>query len=264
MQAKAAERYLTEKISLPTWSENKRGTPNSFLRSALFSAVQSKDRIDMKKVVLASQAGIIVTYTGQQLNQEDLTVWECLVHLAKDQPLGNICEFNAHEILKSINASVGGDQYEYLHDIIIRLTGGVVEIKHIGNTFFGSLIESGVRNDETRKYTIKLSRELIKLYGKTEWTAVNWDQRALLKRKPLALSLHGYYSSHKKPLPVKVETLMKFTGGNNKLIKSFKQKIKTALNDLIKIDFLEGYCISESNIVTVTKRLVVRDTKARR
>ena len=71
----AQEREATEVIQLPLWPEAKRGTPNSFIRSALFSAIQSKDRQFLKEVTLASQDGSTVKYTGQQLNQEDLTLW---------------------------------------------------------------------------------------------------------------------------------------------------------------------------------------------
>jgi len=31
-------------IQIPLWQESKRGTPNSFIRSALFSAIQGEDR----------------------------------------------------------------------------------------------------------------------------------------------------------------------------------------------------------------------------
>ena len=95
-------RQSTQPIQLPLWPEPKRGTPNSFIRSALFSAIQSKDRAFLKGAALFSQQGIEIKFTGEQLNQEDLTLWETLVHLAKEQPLGNLCNFTAHGILKAL------------------------------------------------------------------------------------------------------------------------------------------------------------------
>ena len=251
---KSLERSQVKDIKLPVWPETKRGTPNTFLRSALFSAVQSKDRLDFKDEILASQAGIIVTYTGEQLNQEDLTVWETLVHLSRDELLGTICEFSAYEILKVLNLPSDGDSYVRLHKTIIRLTGGVVQIQHAGTTFFGTLIHSGKRDDESNFYRIELSKDLIKLYGKTEWTAVNWEQRAALKRKPLATALHGYFSTHKKPYPIKVETLLKFSGSRNKRLAGFKEKLKKALDELVKIEFLSSYYIDSNDLVTVIKK----------
>jgi len=86
----AKEREEIEAVQLPLWPEPRRGTPNSFIRSSLFAAIQSKDRTFIKEKVLGSQKGITVKYTGEQLNQEDLTVWETLVHIARQQPLGNV------------------------------------------------------------------------------------------------------------------------------------------------------------------------------
>jgi hypothetical protein len=250
---KALEKSRGKDLMLPNWPNNKRGTPNTFLRSALFSAIQSKDRADLKGAVIASQSGIIVTYTGQQLNQEDLSVWECIVNLAKQHPLGCTCEFTAYEILKSIGLPNGGENHKRLHEVIIRLTACAIEIKHAGPTFFGSLISSGLKDELTGHYKIELSRDLIKLYGKTEWTGVNWDQRNLLKRKPLAQALHGYYSSHKKPHPIKLETLQKYTGGRNKQLAGFKIKVHAALNELVKIGFLDSFFI-DGSLVYVTKK----------
>jgi hypothetical protein len=142
-EKKIVERNRSNVIQLPIWPEPRRGTPNSFIRSALFSAIQSKDRVFMKEVVVASQKGITVKYTGEQLNQEDLTLWETLVHLSKDDPLGNKCVFTAHKILKAMNISPGGDQHKQLHSAIIRLTACAVEITHEDKTYFGSLIKSG-------------------------------------------------------------------------------------------------------------------------
>ena len=39
-------------------------------------------------IKMASQDGITIKYTGEQLNQSDLDVWETIVNLARDQPLG--------------------------------------------------------------------------------------------------------------------------------------------------------------------------------
>ena len=65
-----ADRQSTRIIKLPFWSELKRGTPNSILRSALFSAIQSKDRVFMDGETVFSQQGINIKFTGKQLNQE--------------------------------------------------------------------------------------------------------------------------------------------------------------------------------------------------
>lgn len=239
-------------LQLPLWPNAKRGTPNSFLRSALFSAIQTKDRKYIDGVELASQEGTRIKYTGQQLNQEDLTLWETLVHLAKEHPLGNVCSFTAHGILKAMDLNTGGDEHARLHKGIIRLAGGISEITHQGKTYFGALIKSGVKDELTSHYNIELNRDLIKLYGETQWTAIDWPQRLELRRKPLAQALHGYYSSHRTPHPVKLTTLQRLTGSRNPQPASFKRQCRAALNTLVEVGFLQGFII-EGELVTVNR-----------
>ena len=93
---------------------------------------------------------------------------------------------------------------------------------------------------------------MIKLYAQNTW--VDFKQRAALKRKPLAQYLHGYYSSHKNPYPVKIETIYNLSGSKNKRPTNFKIKVDLALSELVKIGFLNSYEISE-NKVTVDKKI---------
>jgi TrfA protein len=250
MQAIAREREEAAVIHFPLWPDEKRGTPNSFLRSALFAAVQSKDRIYMKESILFSQQGISIKYTGEQLNQEDLDVWEAISHLARQHPLGNECSFTAYSILKALELPLGGCQHQRLHSAIIRLTACAVEIRHEGRVYFGSLIESGVKDEVTSHYTISINKKLNRLFGDNGWTAIDWQQRLLLRRKPLAQALHAYFSSHERPYPVKLATLQELTGSQNKQQSDFKRKVKTALEALIAIGFLASYLIEE-DLVTV-------------
>jgi hypothetical protein len=243
----------TNVTQLPLWMEIERGTPNSFLRSSLFSAIQSKDRQYLEGAILHSSKDVVVKFTGQQLNQEDLTVWDTLVHLARNHPLGNVSVFSAHALLKEIGLETGGDQHRRLHTTIMRLNGAVVDITHEGKRYFGTLIQSGVKDELTKHYVIQLNPDLIRLYGANQWTALNWAQRVDLRGKPLALALHGYYSSHARPYPVKLETLHKYTGSSNRTPKSFKAAVTRALRELVTVRFLEGFKF-EGDLVTVSKK----------
>ncbi len=245
-------RRSAEIIQLPPWPEPKRGTPNSFLRSALFSAIQSKDREFLRGVTLASQDGITVKFTGEQLNQEDLTVWETIVELAKKHPLGNLCAFTAHGIITALNQTPGGDQHERLHKTIIRLIACAVEITHEGKTYAGSLIEGSKKDEITSHYSLRLNRDLIRLYGETQWTAIDWQQRQLLRRKPLAQALHAYYSSHQQPFPVKLATLQRLTGSRNSQAAGFKRHCRAALDELVQLGFLTSYS-TDRDTVTVQR-----------
>lgn len=253
LEKKSAERSLSKDILLPECLDAKRGTPNGFLRSALFSAIQSKDRVWLKDAILASQDGVSVRFTGEQLNQEDLTLWETLVHLSKEKPLGYVCEFTAYQILKSLQINTGKAEYDRLEKSIDRLTACQVKITFNGKTFSRSLIIGYEKLEVTSHYRLELSRDLIKLFGKSDWTAIDWDQRITLRKKPLAQALHGYYSSHKSPFPVKLIFLQRLTGSKNKQAADFKRKINAALEELVKIGFLESYSIDDDKVTVKRK-----------
>lgn len=251
---KARQREAAMPIQLPLWPEPKRGTPNSFIRSALFAAIQSKDRVFLKEATLASQRGISVKFTGEQLNQEDLSVWETLAHLARQHPLGCMCEFTAHGLLKSLGQHTGLSQHKQLHSTIIRLTACAVEITHEGKTYFGPLVKSGLKDELTSHYRIELNRELIRLFGDNQWTALDWQQRQQLRGKLLAQALHAFYSSHRQPFPIRLDTLRGYVGSRNIQRAGFKIKLRAALEELVSIGFLTGYDIT-GDAVTVVRTL---------
>ena len=252
MKEVSRQREAAQVIQLPLWPEPKRGTPNSFIRSALFAAIQSKDRVFLKEATLASQKGITVKFTGEQLNQEDLSVWETFAHLARQHPLGHLSEFTAHGLLKSLGMHTGLSQHKQLHSTIIRLTACAVEITHEGKTYFGPLVKSGLKDELTSHYRIELNRELIRLFGENQWTALDWQQRQGLRGKHLAQALHAFYSSHRQPFPIKLDTLRSYVGSKNFQKAGFKVKLRAALDELVKIGFLSNYAI-DGDIVSVDR-----------
>ena len=252
MKEVSRQREAAQVIQLPLWPEPKRGTPNSFIRSALFAAIQSKDRVFLKEATLASQKGITVKFTGEQLNQEDLSVWETFAHLARQHPLGHLSEFTAHGLLKSLGMHTGLSQHKQLHSTIIRLTACAVEITHEGKTYFGPLVKSGLKDELTSHYRIELNRELIRLFGENQWTALDWQQRQGLRGKHLAQALHAFYSSHRQPFPIKLDTLRSYVGSKNFQKAGFKVKLRAALDELVKIGFLNDYAI-DGDIVSVDR-----------
>ena len=219
-------------VYLPKWPEPARGVGNSALRGALFAAIQGKDRRYMEREVLTVQKGMKIRFTGMQLNQSDLNVWEQALHLARKHPLGTRCDFSATSFLKGLGQRTGKSQHEWLKYTFARLGSCSVEITHNGKTYFGSLIEGGVRDEYTGQYVLNLNPGLVKLYGAGMWTAIDWEQRLLLRRKPLAQWLHGFYASHADPHPMKVETLHQLSGSRNKDKWGFKRDLIKALENL--------------------------------
>lgn len=75
-------------LALELWPERVRGVPNVALRGALFGV--SKVRTTAKKrTLIAALSGIEIRFKGERFNQHDLDTWEMLLHLGRDQQLGD-------------------------------------------------------------------------------------------------------------------------------------------------------------------------------
>ena len=253
-------------IQLPLWPEPKRGAPNAVLRGALFAAVQGKGRIALDRELLAAQDGITIRYTGWQLTQSDLDVWEQTLHLARTQALGTKCYFTARGFLKALTRQASGQNLEWLKSSLARLAGAVVEISDGRRTYFGTLIERGVRDKETGQYAVEINPDLAAFYGRSQWTQIDWEQRQLLRSKPLALWLHGFYATHAAPHALTVEYLHKLSGSQTKQLRKFKQNLTQALRDLQAAGAIQGFTIQDNlvDVQTVPSRSQQRHLAARK
>jgi hypothetical protein len=227
--------------------------------------VRRAPRSFQQRVQKASVEGIRIIHTGPQLDQADLDVWEQALQLARTGGLGCRIQFTASQFLKCIGRGNGKSQHEWLKGAFARLASSVVEIKDAHRTYFGPILHHGGRDDQTGRYVIEMNPKIIELYGFDGWSSVEFSQRMALKKRPLAQWLHGYYSSHAKPFPVKVETLHRLCGSQNAAIKGFKQELKSALEKLEevthwrwKIDALDLVHVSKLPTASQSRHLLKR------
>jgi len=234
---------------LPIWPEPTRGIPNPVLRGALFAAVQGKKRAVFQRELLACQKGLQIRFTGIQLDQSDLDVWEQGLHLARHHPLGTRCEFSAYGFLKALGRKTGKSEHEWLKNSFARLMGCGIELTDQleRKTYGGSLLEF-MRDELSGRYVVIFNPKILKFY-EGGWTAIDWQDRQRLRGKPLALWLHGYLATHAKPYPIKIDTLRSFSGSGNKQTKSFKRSLVTALNELKGIGFIMGFDFDGDTVI---------------
>jgi hypothetical protein len=218
-------------LQLTLWSDSVRGVPNSALRSALFSVIRQGKRKSMFKEKLSSNNGITVIFTGFKLDQADLDVWQRVLHISKET-LGQQVNFTANSFLKGIGRTASGASYKWLKDSLTRLQSAVVEIKDGSKTYSGQLIHNYYIDEQTRECVVELNPKLSSLLGDEQWTGLEWEQRKKLLGKPLALWLHGFYSTHSEPFEYKIETIHKLCGSETIELFKFKQNLSDTLKDL--------------------------------
>ena len=126
----------------------------------------------------------------------------------------------------------------------------MVEITAGRRTYFGTLIEDGIRDEDTGRYVVEINPKLAKFYGRTQWTQIDWEQRQRLRGKPLALWLHGFYASHAAPHALSVEYLHRLSGSQTKQLRYFKKNLAQALRDLEAAGAIKSFEI-QSDLVYV-------------
>ena len=201
------------------------------LRGALFAAIQGKGRIALDRELLAAQDGITIRYTGWQLTQSDLDVWEQGLHLARTQALGTRCRFTEKGFLQALGRQSGKSGRDWLRSAFARLAGAVVELTQGSRTYGGTLLEF-YRDEDTGRTVLEINPKLAPFFGRSQWTQIDWEQRQQLRGKPLALWLHGFYATHAAPHALTVEYLHKLSGSQTKRLRKFKENLTHALRDL--------------------------------
>lgn len=215
---------------LPLWPEPVRAVPNGFLRSALFGAIAKGRRRYIEGEQIAALDGIEIRYTGQRLDQGDLDVWESVLHAVRAQALGSKCRVTSYALLKLMGKTDTGKNRATLQKRIERLVACALTIKQGRYTYIGGLIRFAAKDEETQEWVIELDEKLRPLFAADQFTQVEWAVRHALDGKPLAQWLHGFYASHAKPYPMRMETLLKLAGSENDNPRSAQQKLRHAMD----------------------------------
>ncbi len=244
-------------VYLPAWPEARRASPNELVRSALFNVRNHNvKRRDFKDEPIAVFGDATITYRGEELRQDDLDVWLQLLHLARQQPLGEWVEFTPGAMVRVLGWPHGGASYRRLRTCLSRMQATAIAIrsKRLGKGVSVSLVrmfewqnEGGSSLDRWRVW---IEKPMHPLFAEPYYTLLEWDQRKALG--PLAKWLHGFYASHAEPYPLKVATLQAACGSEMAATKDFAKKLRRALNELKAAKFLKIWRI-EKGLVHVVR-----------
>ena len=230
----------TTEVQLPIWPEAVRAVPNGFLRSALSGAIAKGRRRYINGEDLAAVDGVTIRYKGERLDQGDLDVWESVLHAVRLHELGSQCRVTSYALLKLMGKTDTGKNRTTLHNRIERLVANAVTIKQGRYTYIGGLIAGAAKDEETQEWVIELDAKLRPLFAADQFTQVEWAVRHELNGKPLAQWLHGFYASHAKPFPLKIETLHRLCGSEAGEMWKFAQTLRKALDDVAEASATHG------------------------
>jgi hypothetical protein len=225
---------------LPIWPDAVRAVPNGFIRSALFGAIAKGKRRYIDGEQLAALDGVDIRYTGQRLDQGDLDVWQTVLQAIRLQELGSQCRLTSYALLKLMGLTDTGKNRVTLSKRITRLVASALTVKQGRYTYIGSLISFAAKDEDTQEWVIELDPRLRPLFAADQFTQIEWAVRHELSGQQIAQWLHGFYASHAKPFPFKVETLLKLCGSEDASPTSGRQKLRKALDAVTEASTAHG------------------------
>lgn len=235
-------------LLFPHWGVTRKAAPNAMFRCALFPAMSANKRKALQEQKLGSVDGVTTYFSGWQFDQSDLDVYLVLLDFMKDDPFGTEREIPAYAILKALGRGTGKAQYKWLHSVIIRLCGGVMDMTDHKKRYFGQLLHGGVKDEITKHYKIIINPKLAVLFGYGMWASIDWKQRSDLGRNQSAKALHAYYSTHAAPAAHTFDTLAEIVGLTAKTIRNRNAAILKAHEVLKKTGFLSDYTATKTSI----------------
>jgi hypothetical protein len=245
-----------EIVQLPLWNREAPAAPNAALRSALFPAIQSKDRRFINNEIVASVAGVEVKLKGEQLNQEDLDALLALENVAREHPDTLTCQISERGLLRMLGRRSGTTNEKALADSLLRLEQPIT-VKMGRFSYSGGFVHHIYKDDITKRYVVQLNPRLGALL-RTGWTALDTGIRRQLTGKLLALWLQAFYATHDKPFAYSVEKLRELSGSRTAALKKFRQNLKTAVKDWAATGDIQGWTIDASDNLHITKPRQIR------
>jgi hypothetical protein len=236
---------LPTKEFIPVTEPLSRAIPNVFLRSALFGIQKKGVHLTVKNKEILSMSQYQVLFSGEELNQMDLIVWDALVYLFKQKSTGSnrvrVTIFEVCKFLGYVNSQETRDQVK---NRIFKLVLAVVQVKGKQHAMYMShLIQSfALIEDEPNAYHLEFDNHLLCVFRDTDdYTFININIRKQLGQNQLALWIFHFYASHKEPIPFSLEYLHDLSR-SGLIQKEFNRALRSAL-ELIK----NAYVTENSN-----------------
>jgi hypothetical protein len=218
---------------LPEIFEDKRAIPNVFLRGALFGMVRKGKRALVGDKPIFTMSQYEVFFSGYELDQNDLEVWDTLMYLAKTRNVDTELRITLYELCQQMRLSDQKINRENIFNRAKRLQFGQVFIKAHDKKYVGSLIDDVYVDVEgDGKVVIRYNKRLAPLFADNDYTLISADIRHLLGDNQLARWLYNFYETHNQPMPFAIHFIQKLCRSESSP-KEFKRLIKNAL-ELVK------------------------------
>jgi hypothetical protein len=244
------------------WRDDQRPIPNAMARSMIFKATKNMDEFRTDEERLEAIRGYTILSSGPVLTQEHKDIYSEILQLFRGKEATNTAHSTARELIKNLSLKDGTNTRQRLLKMIDQIAFTRIKIDiDLPNKkvhFAGSLLNViSVERKGTGEIDIEFEIPAkMRLYFKQDdktYIKANIERTLKGEGSLLAKALYSFYSSHKEPYGMKIDTVCNLFGVKIKNNRRRKQTVKTALALLHENGFLKSYMISKNNLVMVER-----------
>jgi hypothetical protein len=240
-------------LFIPGLNSNTSAMPNRLAESSLFAPiakVAASARTFHRNAVLVSRRNTQITYTGEQLNEEDADIFCQLTALATCSDLDQPVVIERSKFLKSIGRATGKEQYDWLNERIKAFTAATLYIKitspdgktskNIGSEESLHLIDKYKLNEDG-KYTFSLDKRWAELYGNNEFSL--WDKSARMdigRNQTLAKHFQRLVATSSDQKQTYSLQFLKDRAQYKGRMRDFRTSVDSALLELIRVGVIKS------------------------
>ena len=242
--------------------EQTRAVSNPLARCSLFAPV--KERQNFRDYVLVGEVdGVKIEFKGEQLNQDDHDTFLQLVKMGNHKPFGEDIIQAVNPVLRGLGRGTYKSQRKQFFLEVDRLVSGTLRFTPKGKpSYICHLIDDAstpqdqaVLPEYQRRLTYRLNPKISLFYKSAVYTLFDWQERVKIKGRGSELSkwLHLWIISNAEQFAHKVETIRDKCGSNDKTLKSFRQKLRQALDLLKEAGIICTWRIDDADLVHIER-----------
>ncbi|KGR62610.1 transcriptional regulator [Xanthomonas vasicola] len=232
-------------FDIAPWPDTMRAMPNDTARSALFTTRNKKTPRDalQNKVIFHVNKDVKITYTGVELRaDDDELVWQQVLEYAKRTPIGEPITFTFYELCQDLGWSINGRYYTKAEQCLSRLQATAMGFtsERVGHLESVSLLHRFRvldRGKKTSRCQVLIDEEIVVLFAGEHYTKFIWEKYR--KLSPTARRMFDYFSTHREPYPLKLETFRLMCGSDSTRVKKWREQVGEACGELHESGLVE-------------------------
>jgi hypothetical protein len=232
--------------------------PNHLNRSSFIAPIGRGPRIFHRQTVMVTRRDCVLEYTGEQLDEADGDLIMGLIFFAQPQAFGTPVPLNRKLLLRKIKpGGIGSTQYQWLHRSMKRLREGTLFLEakkpdgetrySIGKMVSFSVLKDLSYDDESEIYTYTLDPRWVLMFGKREYSLLDWDKRMQIGRGlDMAKTLQRLVATSADPVQRYALDGLKTQMEYASPMRKFRASLKAAFRELERLEIITKGSIEKS------------------